>query len=225
MMIMWSAVAERTRDGAPPLNFLAEPCDPKSARTARDSGQVKIGMIRPVLLFTLLLATPAAAQGPCLPGDGVRDGVLVSLRHQHPNGRRSTREATRDRVVSRKRSPTRPPCRARGSHCRRRPDRRRDGLACARLDNHGCEGGRTEAEVAAVESVKALRLRSFQPIIRPNVFLGSWLCKNGQGQPQPIRIRRIVRIDQQRTFVNNATAAAAASAPARPRTTRRSGPS
>ena len=42
-------------------------------------------MIRPVVLFALLLATPAAAQGPCLPGDAVRDGVLVSLRHQHPN--------------------------------------------------------------------------------------------------------------------------------------------
>ena len=43
-------------------------------------------MIRPVILFALLLATPAAAQGPCLSGDAVRDGVLVSLRHQHPNG-------------------------------------------------------------------------------------------------------------------------------------------
>ena len=43
-------------------------------------------MRRPVVLFAVLLATPAAAQGPCLPGDAVRDGVLVSLRHQHPNG-------------------------------------------------------------------------------------------------------------------------------------------
>jgi len=43
-------------------------------------------MIRPVILFALLLATPAAAQGPCLSGDAVRDGVLVSLRHQHRNG-------------------------------------------------------------------------------------------------------------------------------------------
>ena len=43
-------------------------------------------MIRPVILFALLLATPAAAQGPCLSGDAVRDGMLVSLRHQHPNG-------------------------------------------------------------------------------------------------------------------------------------------
>ena len=43
-------------------------------------------MIRPVILFALLLATPAAAQGPCLSGDAVRDGLLVSLRHQHPNG-------------------------------------------------------------------------------------------------------------------------------------------
>jgi hypothetical protein len=34
----------------------------------------------------LLLATPAVAQEPCLPGDAVRDGVLVSLLHQHPNG-------------------------------------------------------------------------------------------------------------------------------------------
>jgi len=49
------------------------------------SEQVEIEMIRPVVLFALLLATPAAAQGPCLPGDAVRDGVLVSLRHQHPN--------------------------------------------------------------------------------------------------------------------------------------------
>jgi hypothetical protein len=36
--------------------------------------QVQIEMIRPVVLFALLLATPAAAQGPCLPGDAVRDG-------------------------------------------------------------------------------------------------------------------------------------------------------
>src|SRR6516164_6311453 len=43
-------------------------------------------MIRPVVLFALLLATPAAAQGPCLSGDAVRDGMLVRLRHQHPNG-------------------------------------------------------------------------------------------------------------------------------------------
>jgi hypothetical protein len=42
--------------------------------------------MRPVVVFVLLLATPAAAQGPCLPGDAVRDGVLISLRHQHPNG-------------------------------------------------------------------------------------------------------------------------------------------
>jgi hypothetical protein len=32
-----------------------------------------------------LLATAAAAQEPCLPGDAVRDGVLISLRHQHNN--------------------------------------------------------------------------------------------------------------------------------------------
>jgi hypothetical protein len=48
--------------------------------------QVEIEMIRPVVLFALLLATPAAAQVSCLPGVAVRDGVLVSLRHQHPNG-------------------------------------------------------------------------------------------------------------------------------------------
>jgi hypothetical protein len=43
-------------------------------------------MIRPIILLALLLATPAAAEEPCLPGDAVRDGVLISLRHQHPGG-------------------------------------------------------------------------------------------------------------------------------------------
>jgi hypothetical protein len=43
-------------------------------------------MITSVVLLALLLATPAAAEGPCLPGDAVREGVLLSLRHQHPNG-------------------------------------------------------------------------------------------------------------------------------------------
>jgi hypothetical protein len=42
--------------------------------------------MRPVVVVILLLATPAAGQGPCLSGDAVPDGVLISLRHQHPNG-------------------------------------------------------------------------------------------------------------------------------------------
>jgi hypothetical protein len=36
--------------------------------------------------LALLAAAPARAQEPCLSGDAVREGVLVNLRHQHPNG-------------------------------------------------------------------------------------------------------------------------------------------
>jgi hypothetical protein len=36
--------------------------------------------------LALLAAAPARAQEPCLSGAAVREGVLVSLRHQHPNG-------------------------------------------------------------------------------------------------------------------------------------------
>jgi hypothetical protein len=36
--------------------------------------------------LALLAAAPARAQEPCRSGDAAREGVLVSLRHQHPNG-------------------------------------------------------------------------------------------------------------------------------------------
>jgi hypothetical protein len=36
--------------------------------------------------LALFAAAPARAQEPCLSGDAVREGVLASLRHQHPNG-------------------------------------------------------------------------------------------------------------------------------------------
>src|SRR5215831_6878219 len=126
-------------------------------------------MIRPVILFALLLATPAAAQGPCLSGDAARDGVLVSLRQQHPNGSWFRAFVLRlpkpvcvldedgGRHAKQREIGLFPENEAefahyvgRAVHRRGGPDRRRHCLARARLDDHACEGGRSEAEVRTV---------------------------------------------------------------------------